>query len=42
MLTSGGFSTLRPVAKEKGKTEGGTKMVSKDITGQLHEWHPTA
>jgi hypothetical protein len=38
----GAFQTLRPVAKEKEKKGGGTKMVSKNITGQLHEWHPTA
>ena len=42
MLTSGGFSTLHPVAEEKEKTEGGKKMISKDITGQLHEGHPTS
>jgi hypothetical protein len=38
----GAFQQLRPVAKEKEKTEGGTTMISKDITGQLHEGHPTA
>jgi hypothetical protein len=41
-ILQGCFLTIRPVAKEKEKIEGGTKMISKNITGQLHEGHPTA
>jgi hypothetical protein len=37
--TSGGISALGSVGKEK--TVGGTKKILKDVTGQLHNRHPT-